>query len=136
MLDAYSSDAIPVHLVTREALALYVRNLPARRAGVSTFRICTSTSSRCSRGLARDAQLACVTRDDRQSPMKSARSGKAPSVWLVMARARDDVAKLAADPRWKPARDARTAACGRTILEVCSACFAGDDFCRTAAVAG
>ncbi len=37
MLDAFSSDAIPVHLLTREALALYLRKLAP--GGVAVFNL-------------------------------------------------------------------------------------------------
>ena len=37
-VDAFSSDAIPVHLLTREAFALYFQHLkPTRRAGHAHF---------------------------------------------------------------------------------------------------
>jgi hypothetical protein len=35
------------------------------------------------------------------SPMQAA-AGKFPSQWLVMARSREDLGSLAADPLWKP----------------------------------
>jgi spermidine synthase len=109
-LDAYSSDAIPVHLVTREALALDLRKLAP--GGVLAFHISNLhlDLEPVFANLARDAQLACLTRDDTDVPAELRAQGKAPSVWLVMARRADDLAPLARDPRWRPGRtDARLA---------------------------
>ena len=48
VLDVYSSDAIPVHLLTREALRLYLDRLAPGACSRSTSRTATSTSSPCS----------------------------------------------------------------------------------------
>jgi len=103
-LDAYSSDAIPVHLVTREALALYLRKL--RPGGLLAFHISNLhlDLEPVFANLARDAHLACFTRDDTVVSAELHDLGKAPSVWLVMARRTEDVEKLASDPRWQSSR--------------------------------
>ena len=46
--DAFSSDAIPTHLITREALALYFRKLTETGRSPSTSPTATSTCGRCS----------------------------------------------------------------------------------------
>jgi SAM-dependent methyltransferase len=103
-LDAYSSDAIPVHLVTREALGLYLRKLAP--GGVLVFHISNrhlDLEPVCA-ALAFDARLACVTRDDTNVPEAALQLGKSPSVWLVMARQPGELAPLVADSRWRPSR--------------------------------
>ena len=109
-LDAYSSDAIPVHLVTREALALYVRKLAL--GGLLAFHISNLhlDLEPVFANLARDAQLVSLVRDDTALSNDELVLGKAPSVWLVMARRADDIAKLSADQLWRPARNDRAAA--------------------------
>ena len=104
VLDAYSSDAIPVHLVTREALALYVRKLAP--GGVLAFHISNLhlDLEPVFANLARDAQLVCLTREDTALSQQELALGKAPSVWLVMARRADDLDRLAANHLWRPAR--------------------------------
>lgn len=104
ILDAYSSDAIPVHLVTREALALYLRKLAP--GGVLAFHISNLhlDLEPVFAGLAHDARLACFTRDDTEVSAVERLLGKAPSIWLVMARGPEDLAKLAIDSRWHPSR--------------------------------
>jgi hypothetical protein len=101
ILDAYSSDYIPVHLITREAVALYVRKLSPH--GVLAFHITNHNFdiSPVLANLAADAHLVClIRRDDSISPRESG-SGVLPSAWLVMARTRQSVSPLLADARWQ-----------------------------------
>ncbi len=104
ILDAYSSDSIPVHLVTREALALYFRKLAP--SGRLAFHISNRhlDLEPVLADLARAARVACLTREDAFVSPQEQESGKAASTWLVMARHRDDLAALAADPRWRAGR--------------------------------
>jgi spermidine synthase len=103
-LDAYSSDAVPVHLATREALALYLRKLAP--GGLLALHISNLhlDLEPVFAALARDAHLACLTRDDTEVSSALRALGKAPSVWLVMARRAEDLEKLARSPHWQPSR--------------------------------
>ncbi len=98
VLDAFSSDAIPVHLMTVQALDLYLSKLAP--TGVVAFHI--SNRSLDLRpvvaDLARSRNLACVVRDDTQ-PNQAA--GKESSQWVVMARQTEDLGTLTSDPRWR-----------------------------------
>jgi hypothetical protein len=104
VLDAYSSDAIPVHLVTREALALYLKKLAA--GGILAFHISNLhlDLQPAFGNLARDAGLACLVQDDTDVSAEEVARGKYPSQWLVMARHADDLARFAKDSRWVPYR--------------------------------
>jgi len=100
VIDAFSGDMIPMHLVTREALALYLRKLAP--GGMIAFHI---TNLYLDMGptlgsLANDAGLVCVTFDDRGVSEAQLDAGKLASHWLVMARSRADLGPLATDPRW------------------------------------
>jgi len=104
VVDAYSSDAIPVHLVTREALALYLRKLaPGGRLAfhISNWHLDLEPVFA---NLARNAGLVCLVRDDTAVPPGQLALGKSPSVWLVMSRHPDELAPLPRDPRWHPGR--------------------------------
>lgn len=100
VLDAFSGDAIPMHLLTREALQLYLAK--ATEDGVLAFHI----SSRfldlrpVLAGLARDAGLVCFVGEDMKISEVDKASGKFASTWAVMARKQSDLGALAADPRW------------------------------------
>ena len=82
--DAFSSDSIPVHLLTREALALYRSKL--RPDGLIAVNVSNRylTLQPVLGKLAQDAGLACVTQEDRRSEDDGRRDTDA-SDWVVMA---------------------------------------------------
>ena len=102
VLDAFSSDAIPVHLVTRQALAIYLNHL--EDDGVLAFHV----SSRYLRiepvlgDLAADAGLVCRFQDKTDLSMNDTNRCKLPSRWVVVARRAEALGPLASDTRWKP----------------------------------
>ena len=83
--DAFSSDTVPVHLLTREALALYRRKL--RRDGILAFNVSNRylTLEPVLANLARDARLSCVAQSDRRS-QDDGRAETDASDWVVMGR--------------------------------------------------
>jgi hypothetical protein len=99
-LDAFSSDAIPVHLITREALHTYVSKL--RPHGVIAFHISNQYVDLAPvlGDLAGDAGLACFDQDDNHVTAKT--TGKYPSRWIAIARRPGDLGRVVRDSRWKP----------------------------------
>jgi hypothetical protein len=100
ILDAFTSDAIPVHLLTREALDLYFRKLSPH--GVLAFNISNryfDLRPVLSR-LARDAHLVAYLQSDDDAAPAEARAGKAESDWVVMARRPEDLGGLLYDTKW------------------------------------
>lgn len=101
LLDAFNSDAIPAHLITREALALYLRKLAPR--GAIAFHI----SNRYLHlqpvlsELARDARVAGVVGGDLNITPAETAMNKFTSEWVVLARRATDVATLYVLPGWK-----------------------------------
>ncbi len=104
VLDAFSSDAIPVHLVTREAFALYQQKLAPRGVIACHISNLHLDLEPVFANLAHDAKLVCLVRDDTVVSPAEAALGKAPSVWLILARNPEDFAPLSLDARWRPAR--------------------------------
>ena len=100
VLDAFSSDAIPMHLVTREAMQLYVSKLA--EGGLLAFNVSNRyLDLRPVLGdLARDAGLVCLSQDDTSVSEAEIENGRFPSQWVVMARREGDLGKLVQDPRW------------------------------------
>jgi hypothetical protein len=98
-VDAFNSDAIPVHLLTREALALYLSRVGPH--GALMFHI----SNRFVRlepvlaSLAADAGLRCRA-EQHQPTAAQSRAGAAQSRWALMARTDADLGGVATDPRW------------------------------------
>ncbi|MDG3004983.1 fused MFS/spermidine synthase [Paludisphaera mucosa] len=85
VLDAFSSDAVPVHLLSREAVALYRRKLAP--GGVLAFNLSTNflDLDLLMARQALDAGLACRVRHDREVPAAAVEAGKRPSIWALMA---------------------------------------------------
>ena len=101
VLDAFSSDSIPMHLVTKEALRLYLEKLA--NGGILAFHI---TNRRLDlkpvfANLAHEANLIGLIRDDSQVSISDNINGKEGSVWVVMTRHKDGIASLISDPRWE-----------------------------------
>jgi len=100
IIDAYSSDAIPVHLLTREAFELYFDKLAA--GGMLALNISNRQLELKTviGNVARDLGLAYRARDNLNLPAAEANRGKMPSQWMVIARSVEDLRELAVDPRW------------------------------------
>jgi len=98
VLDAFNSDAIPIHLMTQEAIALYTSKLAT--GGLLAFHI-SNRSLKLDTVLAELAKrngATCLSfADGEHNPL----SGKDPSEWLVMARHSPAFDNLAQDPRWR-----------------------------------
>jgi spermidine synthase len=102
VMDAFSSDAIPVHLVTQEALQLYLEKLSD--SGLIVVNI-TNRHLDLSPVLARLAQeldLVGVSQFDRDVSDAEKATGKAASRWVVLARQPQQLAALSQDERWQP----------------------------------
>jgi hypothetical protein len=99
VLDAFTSDAVPVHLVTVEALALYMRKLAP--GGLVVF----NTSNRHVDLPAVVGALARALALPSRSTPPPARDPDAAThgTWVAIARLPGDLDRwLAADPRWRP----------------------------------
>jgi hypothetical protein len=105
MADAFSSDAVPVHLLTREALALYRSKL--REDGIVAFNVSNNYVSLepVLGNLAHEAKIACVAQRDRKSGMDGV-PGTDGSDWVVMAARRRDLRAAGSDERWHDCRRA------------------------------
>ncbi len=104
ILDAFSSDSLPVHLVTREAIRLYRSKLAD--GGVLAFNLSNryldlDPLMGCQ---AEDADLICRIRYDLEIDAEEHRAGKQASIWAVMAATEADLGGLASDRRWRPPR--------------------------------
>jgi hypothetical protein len=100
-LDAFSSDAVPVHLLSREAIRLYRAKLA--QGGLLVFNLSNrylDLDPLIGRQAA-DAGLFCRIRYDRHINEEDNRLGKQPSIWAVLAETEGDLGTLASDPRWQ-----------------------------------
>jgi hypothetical protein len=101
IVDAFSSDTIPMHLLTREAVALYLSRL--EEDGWLVFHI-TNRHLELEPVLAEVAAtsgMVAVAQQDLGEQRSHA--GRWPSHWVVMAKRRDALGILTVDRRWHEA---------------------------------
>ena len=102
--EAFSSDAIPVHLMTREAVDMYLQKL--KSDGVLVMHI----SNRHLRlepvvgDLAQDRGLVCYSQydGDLENPQSPYPEYKLASNFTVLARNEADLGSVPSDDRWHP----------------------------------
>lgn len=101
VLDAFSSDSIPVHLLTREALDTYLQRL--KPGGLLMFHI-SNKYLRLGPPLARLVRERGLVSVEQDQPVSAAdvRTGRVESDWLVASADADAIGLLASDRRWIP----------------------------------
>ncbi|MBL8793409.1 MAG: fused MFS/spermidine synthase [Planctomycetia bacterium] len=101
--DAFSSDSVPAHLMSREALQLYLSKLAPE--GILVFNISNRylDLKPVLANLAADADppLVCYSRDDVTITQEELDLGKTGSMWVVMARKPEYLGPIPNDERWK-----------------------------------
>lgn len=102
ILDAYSSDVVPVHLITREALQLYERKLAPH--GLLAAHISNRHLNLV--GVfgtqAADAGLAALAQRPPNQTEAEYKAYLYAADWVVLARTQEDLQVLAKDSQWRP----------------------------------
>jgi hypothetical protein len=102
VLDAFSSDVVPVHLLTREAVGQYLGRL--KPGGAIAFHISNrylELASVIAEVGATHGLVTIVRRDDTVSKEDIRRNMYAGSLVAVVARSAGDLATLTARPGWR-----------------------------------
>jgi hypothetical protein len=101
VLDAFTSDAIPTHLITREAIQLYLEKL--KPTGVVLLNISNRYVSLAPvlGAIARDLDLTGRWRLYVPTP-QDADTGEFPATWVVIGRSPAALGPLSDDSRWEP----------------------------------
>ena len=118
IVDAYSSDAIPIHLATKEAMAIYKDKLAPQGAVVMHVSNRHLELASVVVGIADANGLKSWVYDE-----DSGRDNEyifATNV-VVSAREEADVGKLASSDKWAETEPTRTSGSGPTIIPTCSA---------------
>jgi hypothetical protein len=104
VLDAFSGDAVPAHLLTRQAMHVYLNKLaPTGVLAVHVSNMYLDLKPVVA-ALADDSGCVCYSRDDIGLTLDEGRHGKMPSQWIVIAREEADVFPIARDHRWTKLR--------------------------------
>ena len=99
VLDAFSSDAIPIHLLTREAVEIYLSHL--NQDGVLAIHISNNHLDLRPVVAALGRDLGLTGRARFQDPRDPDRR-RFPSMWAVVARSEAALGAVAADDNWEP----------------------------------
>jgi hypothetical protein len=104
VVDAFTGDAIPVHLLTAEAVDLYLQKLAPD--GAIAFHISSNyfELEPVIAAIAEKKELRAVSRRDRRADLTDAdfRRGRRPCHWVLVSRTEAGLRWVADDPRWKP----------------------------------
>jgi hypothetical protein len=97
IMDAFSSDSVPTHLLTRQAVDLYLSKLA--EDGLLAFHISNRylNLEPLLSGLSRQAGLSAFIRVDDESD----KPAKFRSVWVVFARTESALGLIANDSHWR-----------------------------------
>jgi hypothetical protein len=101
ILDAFSSDAVPVHLLTSEALEMYLSKL--RPGGTLLFHISNRylDLKPVLAALGKSLKLECRFYDDLELSESERKAGKDFSQWAVLAAPASEIWTRLANPRWR-----------------------------------
>ncbi len=99
LVDAFSSDSIPTHLITVEAMEIYLRNLTAH--GSVLFHISNRHMELASvvAAIAARKGMVAYTRTDKR-PLDPDNMFRYPSIAVITARSESDIAAIVQNPDW------------------------------------
>jgi SAM-dependent methyltransferase len=100
VLDAFSSDVIPVHLLTRQAIELYLRK--TTNDGLLLFHISNRYMDLAPvlDRLAKELNLVALIQNDVNVTAEQAAEGKNASRWVLLARDQSSIERFASEPPW------------------------------------
>ncbi len=100
ILDAFSSDSIPIHLMTREAFEVYTAKLSP--GGVIALHVSNRNLDLppVVAALASDASLHGLIRQDEEGEGRG--SGRFGCTWIVLSPSRETLRRIESDTRWIP----------------------------------
>jgi spermidine synthase len=104
IVDAFNSDSIPIHLLTREALELYFEKLSLD--GILALHISNRylDLEPVLGNLAKELHLVGLSQYDTMQQDIPRIPGKRSAHWVLLARHEEDFGKMATDRRWRPIR--------------------------------
>ena len=101
IMDAFSSDSIPTHLVTKEAIQLYLEKL--NQTGLLAINISNRhiNLEPVLGALAKNLDLSTLIQLELNISPSEKALGKSPSHWVILAKNPSNFRELVNDPRWQ-----------------------------------
>ena len=101
IIDAFSSDSIPIHLLTKQAVSLYLDKLSEH--GILIFHISNMTLNLAPVVANLVASVDAIAKYESYDPtVAEANNGATPSEWVAIARHSRELEFLKRYPGWKP----------------------------------
>jgi hypothetical protein len=100
ILDAFNSDAVPVHLMTREAVEMYVRKLAPDGLLLAHVTNQHLDLEPVFHAIAADLHLRGRSKSDDEMSLQELQQGKDRSHWIALARSEARLGAIATDPEW------------------------------------
>jgi hypothetical protein len=104
VIDAFSSDAIPIHLLTREAMSLYLRKLASNGVLVLHLSNRYLDLEPVVARLGEAAGLTSLIRVNTAITERESACGADPSIWAALASRPSTLGALGQNRRWRPLR--------------------------------
>ncbi len=101
VLDAFASDAIPIHLLTLEAVRLYFEKLSSDGMLVCNISNNYANLLPVFAKVANECGLVCLYKLDADVTLKAQKEGKYPSKYVILARDRMSLLGLDQKPGWE-----------------------------------
>lgn len=100
VIDAFGSDVVPIHLLTREAMDLYRSKLAS--GGIIVLNVSNQyvDLQGVVAAVAHAEGMTCLARDDSNIPPGDAAAGRFASKWMVIAGPDADLSELSRTPGW------------------------------------
>lgn len=108
-MDAFSSDSVPIHLITREAIQLYLSKLTKEGLIVINISNRFLNLEPVLGALAQDLGLSTLRQREADISESEREMGKSPSHWVLFARNQKDFGNLVSDSRWQPIPETESA---------------------------
>ena len=110
VLDAFASDAIPVHLLTREAFDVYLSQIAPKGLLLANISNRFLDLESVFAAHAHERGLVARVRRDLHVSAAAQHAGITPSAWILVGRSPRDLDGVGADPRWTPPKPNGSAA--------------------------
>jgi hypothetical protein len=101
VLDAFSSDVIPTHLLTREALQLYLKKIASDGVLLAHISNRYMDLAPVLTRLAQSLNLGAYIQNDFDIAPGESAEGKSASRWMLLARRQSDLSPFVANQRWQ-----------------------------------
>ena len=116
IMDAFSSDSIPVHLVTKEAFQLYFRKIKASGWLLVNISNRYIDLEPVLGAIAHNLGLVAIHQQEGEISQTEKAMGKSASHWVILTQKSENFGSLLQDPRWEAIASTQTRSSPETLI--------------------